>query len=376
MKYKKLFTPGPTPIPERVQAKMTQPIVHHRTDEFKILLNRIEKKLQTVFCTKNPVYILTSSGSGAMEAAVINLFRKGDKAMTIETGKFGQRWGELCLANGIPVVRNQIEWGTTPQPEEIKTWLTPGGDFKAVFLTHSETSTGAAIPLQEIAKVIKKNSSALIVVDGISSVGALPLKMDDWELDLVVSASQKGFMCPPGLAFVACSEKAQSAIHNSDLPRYYFDLRKYAQALASDFTPFTPATTLLSVLDEALTMMNEEGLHSIWQRHQKLATGTRAAIKALGLELLAKNPSNALTAVKIPKALREKNILQLLAEQGFIVAGGQGKLKGHIFRISHLGYYDEHDMIAMIRALETVLSGTGWEFTPGAGVSAFKSHCR
>ncbi|HDL18825.1 MAG TPA: alanine--glyoxylate aminotransferase family protein [Bacteroidetes bacterium] len=376
MKYKKLFTPGPTPIPERVLAKMSEPIFHHRTDEFKILLNRIEKKLQTVFCTKNPVYILTSSGSGAMEAAVVNLFRKGDKALTIETGKFGQRWGELCLANGIPVVRHQIEWGATPQPDEVKTWLTADGDFKAVFLTHSETSTGAALPLQEIAKVIKKNSSALIIVDGITSVSALPLKMDDWELDLVISASQKGFMCPPGLAFVACSEKAQTAINNSDLPRYYFDLRKYAQALESDFTPFTPATTLLSVLDEALTMMTEEGLHSIWQRHQKLATGTRAAMRALGLELLAKNPSNALTAVKIPKALREKNILQLLAEQGFIVAGGQCKLKDQILRISHLGYYNENDIIALIRALEDVLSRSGWEYPHHAGVTAFKNHCR
>ncbi len=368
----KLFTPGPTPIPEQVIIKMNQKIIHHRTPEFKKLFHRIEKKLRHIFQTDSNVLILTCSGSGAMEAAVSNLFNDKNRVLTIEEGKFGQRWGEICEAFRIPVTRHQIEWGKNLSPGGLEKILQTDEEYDAVFLTHNETSTGMAINLPGLAEVIQKHSQALIIVDGISSVGAIPLKMDEWGLDIVISASQKGFMCPPGLAFIACSERAVHAIQKTDQCRYYFDLRKAIKALEENYTPFTPATTLLTGLDQALEMMYEEGVENIWKRHNRLANAVRKTIRSLGLKLLAVQPSDSLTAVQIPESLKNKTIIQKLKNRGYIIAGGQGNLKDKIIRISHLGYYEFQDFLNFLSIFEAVLIESGWDCKPGQAISKFR----
>ena len=368
----RLFTPGPTPVPEKVALRMAQPIIHHRTAEFRQLLERVSERLRAVFQTENDVFVLTASGTGAMEAAVANVLRRSAKALTVEAGKFGERWGELCEAYGVAVERKKLEWGHALTPEQMEDFLREEPGYSAVFLTHSETSTGVAIDLEAIARAIRRHSEALIVVDGITSVGAMPLHMDAWGVDVVVSGSQKGFMCPPGLSFIACSSRAWEAVERGALPRYYFDLRKAKSSLKDQNTPFTPAISLLTGLDEALAMLISEGIENVWWRHDRLARATRAAVRALGLELFAERPSNALTAVKIPEDLRGRDLVGQLKSRGFIVAGGQAKLKGKIFRISHLGYYDEGDMLAVLAALEDVLRQAGRPLAPGTALSAFR----
>ncbi len=368
----KLYTPGPTPIPEQVAIKMNQNIIHHRTPEFKKLFQRLEKKLRYIFQTENNVIVLTSSGSGAMEAAVSNLFNYKNRVLTIEEGKFGQRWGEICEAFRIPVTRHQTEWGKTISPEDLGKILKTEKKYDAVFLTHNETSTGMAINLSVLAEVMQKHSQALIIVDGISSVGALPLRMDEWGLYIVISASQKGFMCPPGLAFVACSKRAEQAIQKSDQCRYYFDLRKAIKSMEDNYTPFTPATTLLTGLDQALEMMYEEGVENIWKRHNRLANAVRKTIISLGLKLFALQPSDALTAVKIPESLKSSTIVQKLKNRGYIIAGGQGTLKDKIIRIAHLGYYEYQEFMNFLGAFEAVLIESGWDCKPGQAVQIFR----
>ena len=364
----RLFTPGPTPVPEKVMNRMAEPILHHRTKEFSDIFVEASEILQELFQTKEDVYILAASGTGAMEAAVANHLNPGDEVLTIEGGKFGERWGELCEAYGVRVTRIAVPWGKAFTPDEMRAELHKKSDYKAVLLTHSETSTGVAIDLERMAQVIRNTSEALIIVDGITSVGAIPLKMDDWGVDVVVTGSQKGLMLPPGLSFIASSKRAWKAVEASTQPRYYFDLRKARKSLKAQTTPFTPAVTLIVGLLEALKMIREEGMEAVWKRHAILAESTRQAIRALGLDLLAESPSNAVTAVKIPGSLQEAGIDKRLKEKGIIAAGGQGKLKGKIFRISHLGYYDVQDMLAAISVLEEVLLEVGWPTKAGEGV--------
>ena len=368
----RLFTPGPTPVPEKVTNRMAEPILHHRTKEFSDIFMQASKILQELFQTKEDVYMLASSGTGAMEAAVVNHLNPGDEVLTIEGGKFGERWGELCDVYGVKATRIAVPWGRAFTPAEMRAELQKKSDYKAVLLTHSETSTGVAIDLEKMAQVIHDASEALIIVDGITSVGAMPLKMDDWGVDVVVTGSQKGLMLPPGLAFIASSQRAWKAVEASTQPRYYFDLRKARKSLKDQTTPFTPAVTLVVGLLEALKMIQAEGVEAVWKRHAILAESTRRAIRALDLELLADSPSNAVTAVKIPDSLQEAGIDNRLKEKGIIAAGGQGKLKGKIFRISHLGYYDVQDMLAAISILEEVLLDVGWPIKGGEGVLALQ----
>ncbi len=368
----KLFTPGPTQVPERVRLRLAQPLIYHRSPEFRQILQRVEKNLQYIFQTEQNVYVLTSSGTAAMEAVIANLLSSDDQALVIEAGKFGARWSELCMAYGVPVTSHKLPWGRALQPDELVGLLQAKNDFRAVFLTHCETSTGVAIDLPVLAKVIHQYSAALVIVDGISSVGALPLKMREWGLDAVVSAAQKGFMCPPGLSFVACSPRAEQAMIATNRPRYYFDLRKARQALEHNDTPFTPAISLLLGLDEALQMMCTEGLERIWQRHHRLAQATRATMIGLNLQLFAEQPADVVTVVRLPAALQDKDLIGQLKNRGFIIAGGQGKLKGQIFRIAHLGACDEQDLAELIAALATVLRESGWACQPDAVVSTFR----
>ncbi len=351
--------------------KMASPIIHHRHPEFTQILSRVTKNLKYLFQTAGDVLTLTSSGTGAMEAAVCNVHSPGERAVFVNGGKFGERWGELLRAYGVNPVEIKVEWGDSVSPDRLIEVLKGQKDVKAVYLTHSETSTGAATDIRAVAAAVRSCSEALIVVDGITAIGAMELKMDEWGLDIVVTGSQKGLMIPPGLAFVAVSPRAWLAVEGSKVPRYYFDLLLARKALQSDDTPWTPAISLVIGVDEALQMIEREGIENVWARHAKLSEAVREGAAALGLKILARNPSAALTAIWIPESVDGKKFNRILkGTYGITVAGGQGALSGRIFRISHLGYYDELDMITMISALEMTLGECGFSFESGSGVRA------
>lgn len=368
---KRLFTPGPTPVPESVMLRMAEPIIHHRHVEFTELFSRVHQNLQYLFQTPGDVITLTSSGSGAMEAAVANLHSAGEKALFVNGGKFGERWGEILSAYGVEPVEITVPWGESVGTEEIEKALKKHASISAVYLTHSETSTGAATDVRTIARVVRSTSNALTVVDGITAVGAMELRMKEWDLDVVITGSQKGLMIPPGLAFLAASDRAWEKIKASQLPKFYFDLLAARKALQSNDTPWTPAISLILGVDTALSMIRKETLEKVWERHSRLAASLRAAAEAIGLQVLAKNPSSALTALQIPNSIDATQFSSVLKNTfGITAAGGQGELAGKIVRISHLGYYDELDMISVISALEMTLSKCGYRFEAGAGIRA------
>ena len=353
---------------------MAEPIIHHRHVEFTDLFARVCKNLQYLFQTSGDVLTLTSSGTGAMEAAVCNLHSSGETALFVNGGKFGERWGELLATYGVAPVEVKVEWGNSVEPEQIEETLRANPKISAVYLTHSETSTGAATDIKRVVDRVRSVSNALVVVDGITAVGAMELRMDAWGLDVVVTGSQKGLMIPPGLAFAAVSERAWKKMADAGAPRYYFDLVRARKALQTNDTPWTPAISLVIGVDAALEMIRTQGIESVWGRHSKLALSIREGVKALGLVVLAKHPSSALTAVRIPETIDAKKFNKTLKNTyGITVAGGQGHLSGKIFRISHLGYYDELDMISMISALEMTLMECGHSFEGGAGVRAAQS---
>lgn len=372
---KRLFTPGPTPVPESIMLRMAEPIIHHRHPEFTDLFGRVHKNLQYLFQTSNEVLTLTSSGTGAMEAAVANLHSPGDRAIYVNGGRFGERWGELLKAYALHAVEIAVDWGDAVSVGQMIQALKKNPDAKAVYLTHSETSTGVTTDVKEMASVIRGHSEALIVVDGITAIGAMELRMDDWGIDAVVTGSQKGLMIPPGLAFLAASKRAWKIIGESKLPRYYFDLNLARKALQSHDTPWTPAISLIIGVDLALEMIRQQGIENVWARHARLARAIREGCLALGLTLLSKYPSNALTAIFFPDSVDPKKFNSILKNlYGITVAGGQGHLAGKIFRISHLGYYDELDMISMISALEMTLMECGYRFEQGAGVGTVQKY--
>lgn len=350
---------------------MAEPMIHHRHVEFTQLFARLHENLQYLFQTTGDVITLTSSGTGALEATVANVHSAGEKALFVNGGKFGERWGEILKVYGVEPVELTVPWGESVRIEDIEKALKEHPSISAVYLTHSETSTGAATDVQAIARLVRGTSGALTIVDGITAVGAMELRMKQWDLDIVVTGSQKGLMIPPGLAFVAVSDRAWERMKASRLPKFYFDLPAARKALRSNDTPWTPAISLVIGVDAALSMIRKEGLEKVWLRHSKLAASLRVAADALGLEVLAKRPSNALTALKIPKSVDAKQFSSVLKNTyGITAAGGQGELAGKVIRISHLGYYDELDMITVISALEMTLSECGYRFEPGAGIRA------
>jgi serine---pyruvate transaminase len=369
---KRLYTPGPTPVPEKIMLTMAEPMIHHRHPEFQEILTSVNENLKYLFQTNNGVMTLTSSGTGAMEASVANVLSKGDTAVYVNGGKFGERWGELLNAYGCKAIEITTEWGTPVSPEKVVDVVKKQPETKAVYLTHSETSTGTATDIKTIAELVHAhNNDIAVIVDGITSVGAMESKMDEWDLDIVVTGSQKGLMIPPGLSHIALSGRAWELVDRSDLPSYYFDLKAAKKALDQNDTPWTPAVTLFIGLKEALQALREEGIENVWARHKKLADAIREGCKALGLKLLSSSPSNALTAVYVPEGVEFKKFNTVLKQKyGITVAGGQGHLKGKIFRISHLGYYDELDMMTMMAALERTLSEVGAEIKLGAGLTA------
>jgi aspartate aminotransferase-like enzyme len=372
MEKKYLFSPGPTMLPPEVLLKMAEPIMHHREPEFEKMFAEIREGLKYLFQTKNEVLVFTSSGTGAMEGAVSNILSKGDKAIVVRGGKFGERWGEICKAYGIEFTPIDVEWGKAVDPQRIKELLESDPSIRAVYTQASETSTGVKHPIKEIADLIKIYEDKVIVVDAITGIGVFNIPMDEWGIDVLISGSQKALMLPPGLAFAALSDKAWKLAEKSNLPKYYFDFNKELKNTKKNQSSYTPAISLFVGLREALHMIRKEGIEAVFRRHEMLADATRAAVKALGLELYAPHsPSNAVTAVKVPEGIQGGKLKNLFFEKfGITVAGGQDQAKGKIIRIAHLGYYERLDMVMVISALEMLLKEMGHAFELGTGVKA------
>lgn len=350
---------------------MAEPIIHHRNPEFNEILTRVNKNLKYLFQTEQPVLTLTSSGTGGVESTFVSLFSPGDTIISCNGGKFGERWVKMPKAFGLNIVEIKVEWGKAPTEAQILTALKAHPDAKAVYLVHSETSTGAATDVKALAKVIRDNSAALVCVDGITAVGAHEMRFDEWGIDVCVTGSQKGLMIPPGLAFVALSQRAIAAMDSAKLPRFYFDLKKALKSYQDNDTPWTPAVSLVIGVDAALKLLVEEGIENVWARHQRLANAIRAGVSGCGLKLFSEFPSYAVTPVWVPEGVEWKKFNKILkGKYGITIAGGQDDFKDRIFRISHLGYYDELDMIGMIGALELTLKECGYAFEIGAGVKA------
>ena len=370
MLKRRLFTPGPVPVPDRVRLAMAQPILHHRAADFIPLFQACRQGLQRIVQTESPVLIFASSGTGAMDAAVSNLLSPGDHALVVRGGKFGERWAEICQAYGVRTTCIDVEWGTAVDPAQVERALDENPDISAVYVQGSETSTAVRHPVREIAEIVRRSDDRLMVVDAITAVGVYDIPMDDWGLDVVVSGSQKAFMMPPGLAFMGVSERAQGFVKRSSCPHYYFNLAKELKSLPTDQTAWTPAVALLFGLAEALKIiLDEVGLERTWERTEKLAHATREAMCAIGLELLAPDaPSPACTAVRVPQGVDGPTLRTYLRDElGFTLADGQGALKGKIFRLAHLGYFDRFDTIACIAAIEMALAAVGYVHKVGEG---------
>ncbi len=365
----RLFTPGPTPVPEDVTLAMAAPLPHHRTPEFRDVMLRTSELLRQVFRTQDPVVTLTASGTGAMEAAVVNLTDAGEKVLSVNGGKFGERWGKLLRAYGRDVHEIEVTWGQPITPEEVDAGLQRSG-ARAAFVTHSETSTGALCDLQQIAKVAR-DRDVLLVVDAITSVGAHVLETQTWGIDCVIGGSQKAFMMPPGLAFLSLSAAARARLQQTKSPRFYFDLGPAVAGTAKGTTPWTPAISLVLGLRRACERIVEEGLENVWRRHQLLADAVRAGTAALGLSPVSSRPSNAVTAVYTPESVSADGVRETVWRRfGIKLAGGQESLAGRIVRIGHLGDYDAADVLQVLAVLEYALREHGQRTTPGAAISA------
>lgn len=372
MKKNYLLTPGPTPLPPEVCEALSRPIIHHRTPQFQAILKEAHEGLKYIFQTKNEVFILASSGTGGMESAIINFLSAGDTIITVEAGKFGERWTEIGQAYGINCDVIKVEWGKAVTAKDIKARLDANkGKVKAVFITLCETSTGAAPDVKSIGELLK-DTDAILVVDAISGLGAIDLKTDEWFCDVVVSGSQKGLMLPPGLGFISVSPKAWKLNETSKCPKFYFDLKAAKKAYASTDTAWTPAIGIIIALNEAIKIIRKEGLENIFKWHSKMTQATREAMKALGLELFAATAySDVVTAVKVPAGIDGEKLVKIMRDNyGVTIAGGQSEMKGKIFRFAHMGYIGEFDIIAGISCLEKVLTQMGYKFTLGAGVAA------
>jgi aspartate aminotransferase-like enzyme len=366
----RLLTPGPTPVPERLSLRMARPIVHHRSPEFEAVFARVREGLQWLFQTKQDVLVFASSGTGAMEAAFVNFLRKGDSVIVVDGGKFGERWGKFAKAYGVTAITLKCEWGTAVEPGAVEKALRENPAIKAVLVQANESSTGVYHPVRELAQVTAK-TGAILVVDAISALGAMPLPMDEWGIDVLVSACHKALALPPGLAFLAAGEKAWKLNETADLPRFYFDVKRERENQRKNQTAWTPAITLVEGLDESLQMYREEGLEACFARHERLGRAARAGMTALGLTLYSKSASNAMTTVLAPDGVdSEKLVKHLFSRYGIKLVGGQDAAKGKIFRIAHLGYFDEFDMLVVIGAIERGLHDLGAKIPVGAGLAA------
>ena len=371
-----LMIPGPTPVPEAALLAMAKHPMGHRSKEFDAIFAECTENLKWLHQTKSDVLSLTVSGTGAMEAGIINFLSAGDRVLVGTNGKFGERWAEVAEAYGLNVEIIKAEWGQALDPENFREKLEADTDkqIKAVIITHSETSTGVLNDLETINRHVKAHGEALIMVDAVTSLGAVNIPMDDWGIDVIASGSQKAYMIPPGLGFVAVGPKAWEAYKSAKLPRYYLDLGKYRKEAAKNTTPFTPPVNMFFGLQVTLQMMKAEGLENVFARHKRLMMTTRAAVQALGLPLFAAESaaSPAITSVMPPAEVDAQKVRTLMKKRFDIaLADGQDHLKGKIFRIGHLGFVCDRDILAAISSLEVVLREMGYEgFTPGAGVAA------
>ncbi|MDP8292311.1 MAG: alanine--glyoxylate aminotransferase family protein [Candidatus Orphnella occulta] len=366
-----LLTPGPTPVPSEALLAMAKPIIHHRTPQFKEVIKGAVEGLRYVFQTKNDIFIFASSGTGAMESSVTNLLSAGDKAIVIRGGKFGERFTEICEAYGVIPINIDVEWGEAVDPLQVQRILNENKDVKAVYTTLCETSTAVLSDIKAIGNIVSK-TDAILVVDVISSLGSVEFKADEWKVDVAVGGSQKGLMIPPGLAFIAVSAKAMKMVESSTLPKYYFCYKAAKKSADKDDTPWTPAVTLIIGLVEALKMMKEETLEGAILRQRKMAEATRAASKALGLELLAPTaPSDSVTAIKLPENIDGVKLVKTMRDTyGVGIAGGQAQLKGRIVRIASMGFMTQWDTIVAISCFEIVLKQMGHDFEFGSSIKA------
>ena len=367
-----LMTPGPTPVPAEVLLAQASPIVYHRGPGFGAVLRDCIEGLQWLLQTRNDILTFTCSGSGAMESAVVNLLSPGDKVIVVSVGNFGQRFAKIMRSFGVEPKVIDYEWGKTAKADDVRAALEP--DTKAVFIQHSETSTGVVNDIEAISKVVKDHP-ALFVVDTVSGVGASPLKVDEWGIDVAAGGVQKAIMMSPGIGFVSVSKKAWEAYKSSTCPKFYFDWGpvKKSHDLADPESPYTPAVSLFLGLQAAIKLLREEGLENVYERHRVLARGVKGAVQALGLELIGEDQDRAVcvTAIKCPEGIDGDTITSRVRERfGIVFAPGQDKWKGKVFRIGHLGYFERADILQAIAALEMVLDELGYPVKQGAGVAA------
>ena len=359
-----LRTPGPTPIPEDIYEAMSDPMINHRGPEFFELITDCTENLKQVFMTENYLFILTASGTGGLEASIVNTLSPGDKVLAASAGSFGDRYADLLDAYGADVTRITFEWGEPIDPDGVRQALKADPEYKAVIVTHNETSTGVTHDLQSISSVVKGEFGKLFLVDAVSSLGCVPLPVDGWDCDVVATGSQKGFMIPPGLAFISFSEEAWEAQKSAGMPRFYFDLEEAKKYLDRGQTPWTPNLAAMYGLRAALENIMAEGLEGVFNRHASIGQFTRDGVRALGLELLCTDESrasNTVTAIKMPAHIDGEEMMEMMrTEENVVLAGGQGKLTGHIFRIGHLGYVTEDHIQEVLDALGRVLPKVGF----------------
>jgi len=366
-----LFAPGPTPVPTRTLLAMAQPILHHRAPEFEAVLADVREGLKWLFQTREEVLLFAASGTGAMEASVANILSPGERALVVRGGNFGERWANICQAYGIETTNIDVEWGKAVRPDQIRAALDADRSTRAVFVTASETSTGVKHPTREIAEIVRSRDDVVLAVDAITALGVFDIRMDAWGIDVLVSGSQKALMLPPGLAFAAASPKAWARVERSRSPRFYFDFRREKKALLTNQTAWTPAVSLVVGLKDTLSIMRQEGLEALFQRHALFARATREAMLALGLDLFAEVPSEATTVIKGPAGMDTGKIVkQMRNKYGVTIIGGQGQAKGKVFRIATLGWADPFDVVTVVSAVEMALRDLGVPVAVGAGVAA------
>jgi len=370
MKYR-LFTPGPTSVPEATLQELARPVHHHRTAEFRAIFKEVQSLLQYVYRTRCPICLLTGSGTAAAEAGIVNTLAPGQKVLNVSNGKFAERWGQVSKTYGLDCTELKIDYGRHATPQQIAQELQKT-KYDAVILVHSETSTGTVCDLEGIAHAVRASGETLLIVDGITSIGALPFKMDEWGVDVAITGSQKALMLPPGLAFVALSDRAWAAVdRNKARQDFYLDLKKYRKTINDGDTPFTPASTLVEALRVSLRMIQDETLETVWKRTHHVAEAFRQGAKALGFELFSQQPADSVTSVRYPQGLEDKPFRDALKKQHNIhLAGGQGTMEGQIFRVNHMGYTDAYDALAVVAGIEHVLRRLGKPVQMGAGVAA------
>ncbi len=370
----KLFTPGPTKVPGAVLSAVGKQVLHHRSPEFSEKVRHVQDELGRLLQTHNDTLLFTCSGTGMMEAAVANLLSRGDKAICINNGVFGERWVSICKAFGVDAIDVPIDWGKRIEPEQLEKVVSAHPDAKAVFVIHSETSTGALNDIEALAKVLSGHD-AIMVVDATSSVGCHEVRMDEWGIDVVIAGTQKALMTPPGLSFVALNGRAWALVSASDLPTYYFDFTMTWKRLQrKGQTPFTTAVSLVYGLEVALAMMEKEGWDKVYARHAKMGEATRAAVRALGFDILPEFPVNGVTVVMCPESVDANKIVRVMDDAfGVRIAGGQAHLSGRVFRIGHMGGIRERDLAMVIGALERAAVVLGYKVEPGVGLAALQN---